>query len=233
MWDPPTCSWVHISCRRVVVYSRGYSALKHCVSRGPLRLYLTILHLYVVSVWIWRDSFVVRAGCSTDFRSVSRLSIHWLRVEEENTVVRVTLFVRLTCAATYFIDFLLLDVSNVGHIAGVLLNSSLRQKTFRRILPNDNVLLNSAVTRLLFLNLPRLLLIHWSVELHICLDDLARRLGVGSLAVVAGGATRAWFTTTPNRNVKTHESGILSKLTSLSCFLMLHRSFTFARFQFF
>ena len=103
----------------------------------------------------------------------------------------VTLFVRLTYATTSFIDFLLLDVSNVGHIAGVLLNSSLRQKTFRRIFPNDNVLLNSAVTRLLFLNLPSLLLIHWSVELHICLDNLARRLGVSSLAMVAGGTTRA------------------------------------------
>ena len=97
----------------------------------------------------------------------------------------------MTYASTTFIDFLLLDVSNVGHIAGVLLNSSLRQKTFGRILPNDNVLLDSAITRLLFLNLSSLLLSQGSVELHICLDDLARRLGVGSLAVVAGGATRA------------------------------------------
>ena len=205
MWDSPNRSWVHISCRRVVVYARGYCALKHCVSRCSLRLYLTILHLNVVSIWIWRDSFVVWAGCSTDFRCVSRLSIHWLRVEQQNTIVWVTLFVLLTYASTTFIDFLLLDVSNVGHIAGVLLNSSLRQKTFRRILPNDNVLLDSAITRLLFLNLCSLLLSQGSVELHICLNDLSRRLGVSSLAVVAGGATRAWFTTTPNRIANTYE----------------------------
>ena len=96
-------------------------------------------------------------------------------------------------APATLICFLLLNVSNVGHIATVWLDCpSLWQKTLRRIFSNDYILLYSIVTRLLFLNLSRLLLgRHRPIELKVCLDDLAGRLSVRSLAVIASRTTRA------------------------------------------
>lgn len=125
--------------RRVIICGRQ-AALEHSICCA-CRVQFTVLNLDVV-VRVGRHSFVVRTS-TANLRRVRSLSVHRLCVQKENAAARF-----LRCLATVLLMQLYVGKVRNASCSHLLLVCH-RQKRFRRVLPDDDFLLNSTITGLL------------------------------------------------------------------------------------